>query len=119
MAALRIVALALAPRFVQFLNRRHDGPVDSPAITPSTRSPRHGALSCHWVRTRNGALEAVWISDAEASSPAAAGDSLLGDLPGRLLDDALRHRRSGSTIALIALGRLARLNHSRRSFCGH
>ncbi|MDB5392999.1 MAG: hypothetical protein JWM91_505 [Rhodospirillales bacterium] len=120
MAAFYTLALALAPKFVQHLVHRNDGPL---AQVPSRRmsdtqpehAPRHRALSCRWERADNGSLVARWVHDEgepSQGSPEACPSPLLREIPRTLIDDAYHFERHGSVLALIAVSRMARMNHA-------
>ncbi len=119
MAALHTVALAFTPKFAHFLARRKDGhPVAQPTLrivaAASGHAPRHRVLSCHWERADDGSLVAHWVRDTDDQSHARAC-GLLREIPSALIDDAYRFEHHGSVRALIAMSRLARMNHSKRA----
>jgi hypothetical protein len=121
MAAFYTLALALTPKFVQHLVHRNDSPlarVPSRRMTDTTgpaHALRHRALSCHWERTDDGSLVARWVHDegepSDGSLPASPS-SLLRDIPPALVDDAYHFERQGSVLALMAVSRMARMNHA-------
>jgi hypothetical protein len=127
MGAFYTLALAIVPKFVQHLVHHDEGRLaDTPALRvtetrPAAHAHRHRALSCHWERAEDGSLVAHWVPDEEEPSRHARPGcirSLLQEIPRELIDTAFDFERHGSTHALIAVSRMARMNQSRhvRSF---
>lgn len=122
MAAFFHLAWALAPGFVHRLVHHNDNRARGPSLravaAKTDRARPRRRLHCHWERAKDGSLVAHWVREDEASGrdsrPASTG-GLLVDVPADLIDDAYRCERYGSVLARIAVGRMARLNQSRRS----